>query len=72
MRLSQLLPEIRRSRDSARDLTSGGCVLCHGVDAGLQGKLRRSVEAIVDGGALGFGVDELVGRGVRWIVELVV
>lgn len=47
-------------------------MLCHGVDAGLQGKLRRSVEAIVDGGALGFGVDELVGRGVRWIVELVV
>lgn len=34
----------------------------HGVDAGLQGKLRRPVEAIVDGGALGFGVDELVGR----------
>lgn len=44
--------------------------MCHGVDAGLQGKLRRSVEAIVDGGALGFGVDELVGREVGGLLNL--
>lgn len=45
-------------------------MLCHGVDAGLQGKLRRSVEAIVDGGALGFGVDELGGRDLGGLLNL--